>query len=428
MKTATESAQRAEHGPESPFTAMMAEFDAAAAALGIAPSVYGILRAPDREVSVSLPIVLDDGSFKVLTGYKVQHNQGLGPFLGPLLLKPGIGLDELRALAGWMTWECALLGIPFGGSAGGIPIDPLQMSRGEVERAIRRYTAGLLDLIGPERDIFMPDTGTDSGVMAWIMDTVSMHLRHTENAVVAGKPLALGGTLGSEDAGARGLLVVLEHALAHYSLPTQGARILIQGAGRVGGNAARLLHARGHKVCGLADENGALYDANGLDVPSILDARTANRYISQIEGAFEHLSLEQLVAKPCDVLLPCAVANTITAKNAANVQARLIVEGAHGPVSLPADEILAKRDVPVVPHILSNGGGVVSAYIEWVQNRQGLAWQADRVDKDMNYFMSEAWKAVVAHAQDRKLRLRKAAHQLAVMRVAHGSNLRGLYA
>ncbi len=413
---------------ESPFATMMSLFDEAAARLGIAPSNYAILRKPDREITVAVPIHLDDGSWTVFDGHRVQHNQGLGPFIGPLRLHAGMRVDELRALAGWMTWKCAVLNIPFGGAAGGIDIDCQAASRGELERAVRRYTADLLDFIGPDRDVLTPDIGTDEEVMAWVMDTVSNHLRQTENAVVMGKPLAMGGTRGGKDAVAQGLRVILRHALERYKIKESAVRVSIQGSGVVGGSLARILHSDGIRVCGLSDLGGALYREAGLDVPAILEWRDRHRSLAGFPGECEHLDNAELMVRPCDVLVPCAVANAIHSRNARDVQARMIVEGAHGPVSARADRILDDRGIPVVPDILANAGGVVTNYFEWVQNRQGLSWIEPVIAKRLTRFMSEAWDAVSEFQVRYGVRMRMAANMLAVQRVAEADRLRGIYA
>ena len=413
---------------ESPFKTMMSLFDEAAQQLGVDPANYAILRKPDREVTVSVPVQLPDRSWTVFDGYRVQHNQGLGPFIGPLRLSGTLKLDELRALAGWMTWKCALVNIPFGGSAGGIRIDPDAHERSVLERAVRRYTANLLDIIGPDRDILTPDLGTDETMMAWVMDTVSTHERHTENAVVTGKPLVLGGSLLGQEAVALGLQVIFELALERFSLPTKGANVVIQGAGVVGGALARLLHSAGQRIVGLGDSRTALHAEQGLDVPAILAWRKQHDTLEGAPGAHERIKSAELLKLPCDVLVPCAVANVIDSKNARGVQAKLIVEGAHGPVSDRADKALHGRGVPIVPDILANAGGVVADYFEWVQNRQGLSWDAPRLTSRLRRFMSEAWNEVQEVEQRYNVRTRLAAHMLAVQRVAKADLARGIYA
>lgn len=413
---------------ESPFATMMSLYDEAAALLGIEPSNYAILRKPDREVTVSVPIPLDDGSWAVFDGYRVQHNQGLGPFIGPMRLSAHVKIDELRALAAWMTWKCAVLNIPFGGAAGGIRINTKKRSRDEIERAVRRYTANLLDSIGPERDILSPDVGCDEEVMAWVMDTVSNHERHTENAIVTGKPLALGGSRGSIDAVAQGLRVILRLALERYRLEQDRPSVMIQGVGNVGGNLARLLHNDGYLVCGLSDVNLAIYNERGLDVPPILAWRERHGSLDECPGEFERLTNDQLLQRSCDVLIPCAVANTVHSRNAKGLLAKLVIEGAHGPVSARGDRILHDMGIPVIPDILANGGGVVIDYFEWVQNRQGLSWIEPVIRKRLSRFMTEAWNEVSSYQERYGVRMRMAAHMRAVERVALADQMRGIYA
>jgi glutamate dehydrogenase (NAD(P)+) len=413
---------------ESPFATMMGLFDEAAALVGIDGGNYQILRKPDREVAVAVPVQLDDGDWAVFDGYRVQHNQGLGPFIGPLRLHAGVNLDELRAVAGWMTWKCALINVPFGGAAGGIRISTARRSRDELERAVRRWTANLLDVLGPERDVVTPDVGTDEEVMAWVMDTISMHHRQTENASVTGKPASMGGSLSNREAVAQGLRVVLRLALERHGLRASGAEIVVQGAGRVGGTLARLLHAGGHKVIGLSDASGTIHNRRGLDVPAVLAQRAESGSLAKSGGAFERLSEAELLALDCDVLVPCAVPNAIHTKNVRSVKAKLVVEGVHGPVSARADRILHEQGVPVVPDILASAGGVVSDYFEWVQGRQGLAWLDEVLMKRLTRFMAEAWTAVCERQERHGVRMRMAANVLAVERVASADKVRGTYA
>lgn len=413
---------------ENPFSTMMASFDEAADKLGLDPDVYAILRKPDREIQVSLPVHLDDGTLTVFEGFRVQHNAGLGPYFGPLRVQGALKMDELRALAGWMTWKCAVLNIPFGGSAGGIRMSANRHSRGEVERAVRRYVSGLLHDIGPDRDIFSSDVATDEKIMAWVMDTVSMHARYTENAVVTGKPQSLGGTHGHADSVAQGLRCVLTPALALAGLPKTGARIVIQGAGMRGGVLAQALAEDGHKIVGLSDVHGAFYNERGLDVKALLDWRAKAGSLRGAAGTFDRISNEEMLTRPCDVLVPCAVAGTIHLRLARKIEAKLIVEGAHGAVSSRAERVLAERNVIVVPDILSTGGGAVVNYFEWVQNRAGYAWTPQTVHERLVRFMSEAWTEVEKLSKEQKVRLRMAAHMLAVRRVSQADRLRGVYA
>ncbi len=412
---------------ESPFATMMSAFDEAATELAIDPANYAILRKPDREIAVSLPILLDGGGVAVFDGWRVQHNMGLGPYCGPLRIAPRIEVDELRALAGWMTWSSALLGVPFGGSAGGIRLDPSLVSRKELERVIRRYTANLLDLIGPDRDIFAPDRSTDEAAMAWIMDTVSMHVRTTENAAVTGKPLELGGSRGNLDAAAHGLSKIVAHARERLGLPAQ-LSVIIQGAGSRGARLAARLFESGHRVVGISDLHGGFFDERGLDVASLATWRAQHGSLADAPGKFERLSIEALNERACDVFVPCAIANAVHAENAARVRAKVIVEGAHGAVSAPAERALDSRGIEIVPAILALGGTTLLHYFEWVQNRTGYAWPEREVDANLERFLAEAWRAVCALADQRRTNLRRAATMLAVQRVVQADRTRGIFA
>jgi glutamate dehydrogenase (NAD(P)+) len=413
---------------ENPISTTMASFDEAADKLGLDPDVYAILRKSDREVQISVPVPLDNGTLAVFDGYRVQHNAGLGPYFGPLRVQPDLTLDELRALAGWMTWKCAVLSIPFGGSAGGIRMNPKRHSRVELERAVRRYVSSFLTDIGPDRDIFSSDVATDESIMAWVMDTVSMHARHTENAVVTGKPRELGGTLGHSGSVAQGLRLILKPALALCDLPPSGARIMIQGAGTRGSLLAQALSADGHKIIGLSDIHGALYNEKGLDVPTILTSREVRGDLRGAPGKYERITNEEMLTRSSDVFMPCAVAGSIHLRNARTVQMKLVVEGAHASVSARADRVLAERGITVVPDILASGGGAVVNYFEWVQNRAGYSWQPDVVQHRLERFMQTAWNEVSQIAEEQNVRLRMAAHMVAVRRVSQADRLRGIYA
>ena len=422
-----DDAPSAPSSDENAFVTMMASFDAAAERLGLDPSLYAILRKPDREIHVSVPTPLDRGGLAIFDGYRVQHNTGMGPYFGPLRIGASLTLDELRALAGWMTWKCSLLDIPFGGSAGGIRVDAGEISPAELERAVRRYVSVLVSDLGQDHDVFSSERVTDSRVMAWVMDTMSMHSRFTENAVVCGKPLALGGTLGHVDAVAQGVRTLLPSALEFAGLPPAGARIMIQGAGTRGGNLLRLLSSD-HTIVGFSDVHGALYNENGLDCAAILDWLAEHGHLADCTGDFDEMSNERMLARPCDVFIPCAVDTVVRKKNAPGLQARLVVEATNGPISSNADRILAERGIIVVPDILATGGGAIVNYFEWVQNRAGYAWPLDRVQKRMARMLSAAWSEVVALAQAEKVPLRTAAHMVAVRNVAGAGRLRGLYA
>ncbi|MEZ5980519.1 MAG: Glu/Leu/Phe/Val dehydrogenase [Planctomycetota bacterium] len=415
---------------ETPFASVMSLFDEAAMKLGVDQDDYQRLRRPDREIACAVPVRLDSGRLSIFDGWRVQHNQGLGPTMGPLRMDPGLKLDDLRALAAWMTWKCAVVNVPFGGAAGGIKINTKRRTKDEVERSVRRYTANLLDVLGPDSDIISPDSASDEYAMAWVLDTVSLHSGHTTNAVVTGKPVTLGGSQGLRDGTARGLRVVLRLALERLRIGSMQHRpvVVIQGAGHVGGNLARLLHGAGFVVAGISDVAGAIYNEDGLAVPELLAHREQFGSLVDCKVEGERLSNEELLERPCDVLVPCAVANAINSRNAAAVRTKLIVEGAHGPVSARADRILEERGIPVVPDILANAGGVVTNYFEWVQNRQGLNWVPDLVARRRKRFMQEAWNDVVAFKEKYDVRLRTAAHMLAVQRVVKADGLRGVYA
>jgi glutamate dehydrogenase (NAD(P)+) len=412
----------------SPFKTMMASFDEAAGLLGLHQQEYLVLRKPDREISVSVPIRMDDGSFRVFDGYRVQHNMGLGPFLGPVRLAADLRLEELRALAAWMTWKCAVLGVPFGGAAGGIGVDRGALSKNELERVVRRWTASLLGDIGGDRDVLAPEFASDEDIMAWALDTVSEHERSTANPAVTGKPEALGGSAGHHDAVAQGLRIILRLAAARHGLDPSRLDVLIQGSGVVGGNLARILHAEGHRVVGLSDVNTSLYSPDGLDVPMLLGHRATHGHLpTQVTGA-RTLESKRFLEQPCHVLAPCAVSNALTQENAERIQAALVIEGAHGPTTPAADAVLGRRGIPVVPDILANGGNVVVSYFEWVQNRTGFKWLGEVVDARLRRMMREAWDGVLAVQDEHRCSLRMAAHIRAVKRVAEADQARGLYA
>ena len=413
---------------ETPFATMMSSFDEAAHTVGVEPAEYQILRKCDREIAFSVPVRLDDGTMEVLDGFRIQHNAGLGPFIGPLRIASDIKIVELRALAAWMTWKCAVLNVPFGGAAGGLRFDAREHSSGELERAVRRYTANLLTDVGPERDVFMRDVGSDAQTMAWVLDTVSSHARVTENAAVTGKPIEIGGTQGHQDAVAQGLRVILRLAVDRFDLPPKGMKVIIQGAGTVGGNLARILSEDGYRVCGISDVHGAFYNPEGLDVSAILDWRRERGSLLDCPGDFERLTNRELLTRPCEVLIPCATANAVHSKVAAEVQCKLIVEGAHGPVSSRADKVLKERGISVVPDILANGGGVVMSYFEWVQNRMGYSWIMPVIEKRLRRFMAEGWNSVMKTQQEYDVTMRQAASVLAVKRVSAADELRGIYA
>jgi len=412
---------------DDPFSSMMKQFDEAAALIGLAPDVYRVLRAPDLEFRFALPVAGDDGSIQVFDGYRIQHNISLGPCLGGFRLDAHLTREELRALAAWTTWKCAALNVPFGGSMGGVNFNPRRHKPETTERVVRRYTSGVLDLIGPQRDILFPDLHCDQQVMAWVLDTWSMHARHTENAVVVGKPLGLGGTLGRESAIGRGVAAVTEARLG--DLGREGpARVVIQGAGEVGAQVAREMVRRGHSVVGIGDLHGALYREDGLDLEAALAYRNDPRHrtVAGFREA-ENLTPAELLALECDVLIPAATANQITRHNAAGIRARLLVEAANGPTTAAGERVLLEKGIPIVPDILGNAGAVLIAYFEWVQNRGGFQWPESLVHKRLDRMVLDAYRRARKVAEERRVGLRLAACVLGVERVARFDELRGIY-
>lgn len=407
------------------FGSMMSRFDEAAQLLGLDPDLYTLLRRPDREFKFAIPVADDDGNIEVFHGFRIRHNLSLGPCLGGLRLDRDLKRDQLRALAAWTTWKCAALGVPFGGAMGGIDFDPRDHGRDVTEKAVRRYTAGVIDLIGPERDILFPDLHCDEQIMAWCLDTYSMHMRHTENAVVVGKPAGLGGTQLRDSAIGRGVRVLMEKRLADMGI-TSKARVVIQGAGTVAGQVARELDAFGHSIVAMGDVRGAVFKEDGLDVPAVLAHRRAEGTVVGF-GESEAITRDQLLALDCDVLVPAAVARQITHENATTIQASLVVEAANGPTTRKADEILQERGIPVVPDLLGNAGAILIAYFEWVQNRMGYMWSREEVEGRLDRMILEAYERARKEAGERKVGLRLATCMLGVERVAYFDRLRGIY-
>ncbi len=410
-----------------PWLAAEARFDEAAARLGLDDGLRKVLRLPSREMTVNIPVQLDDGRIEVFTGYRVQHSIARGPAKGGIRFAPNVTLDEVRALAAWMTWKCAVVNIPFGGGKGGVICDPRVLSEGELERITRRYTAELIDFIGPEKDVPAPDMNTNEQTMAWIMDTYSMHMRHTVTAVVTGKPLDLGGSLGRTEATGRGCMIVTLQALKRYGLEPASTRVVVQGLGNVGGMASKLMHERGFKIVSNIEVDGAVYNANGIDIPRLLEYRHRTGSILGFPGA-EEIGREEAMFLDCDVLLPAATENVITSRNAAKIRAKILCEGANGPTTPAADLILAANGVFVIPDILANAGGVTVSYFEWVQDRQGYFWNEELVNTRLEELMVANFDQVVAYAGKHSVNNRIAAYMLAIDRVAFAVKLRGIYA
>jgi glutamate dehydrogenase (NAD(P)+) len=394
--------------------------------LGLDEGMYELLAAPRREITVSIPLRRDDGSVEVITGHRVQHNYSRGPGKGGLRYAPDVNLDEVRALAMWMTWKCALLDVPYGGAKGGVAIDPRHYSAAELERVTRRYTSEIAPLIGPAHDIPAPDVGTDEQTMAWMMDTYSVNFGHTVLGVVTGKPISLGGSLGRASATSRGVVIVALQALAHVGLAPRAATAAVQGFGKVGRGAARFLADAGVTVRAVSDQYGGVQHADGLDVAALEAHVDATGSVVGFAGA-EPIENADLLELDVDLLVPAAVEGVINGSNAERVRARLVVEGANGPTTAEADAVLAERGVVVVPDILANAGGVIVSYFEWVQANQAYWWTEDEVEGRLADRMTAAWQHVLAHSRSLDLTLRAAATSLAVKRVADAHLQRGLY-
>ena len=412
---------------ENPFESMMQRFDEAANSLDLDPNIYKILRWPNREITLYIPVMMDDGNYQVFTGYRVQHNFARGPAKGGVRYSPDVSLDEVRALAAWMTWKCAVVNIPFGGAKGGIICEPRDMSPAELERLTRRYTAELLDFIGPEKDVPAPDMNTNEQTMAWMMDTYSMHARHLVTAAVTGKPIEIGGSRGRKEATGRGLLFVCNEACKKFGFKIADTRVVIQGAGNVGGTAALLMHQEGYRVIGLADITGALYNPNRLDVPGVLAYLKENKTVEGYIEA-EHISTAELLELECEILMPAATENQITTHNADRIRCRILAEGANGPTTADADEIISAKKIFVIPDILANAGGVTVSYFEWVQDRMGFFWNEETVNTRLHEIMVSSFNDVVGFANKYQVNTRLAAYMLAIDRVAYDTRLRGIYA
>jgi glutamate dehydrogenase (NAD(P)+) len=412
---------------ENPFESMMERFDHAAQLLQLDPDLYKVLRVPNREVTVYIPVFMDDGHIEVFTGYRVQHNFARGPAKGGIRFAPNVTLDEIRALAAWMTWKCAVVNIPFGGAKGGVICDPSHMSSGELERMTRRYTAELIDFIGPERDVPAPDMNTNEQTMAWIMDTYSMHARHTVTAVVTGKPIDLSGSKGRHEATGRGCLVVVNEAAKKFKLNKPETRVVIQGSGNVGGVAAELMQEAGYRVVALSDIHGGIYNPQGLDVKTALAYLAKHKSYERYPEA-EPVSNMELLELDCDVLLPAATENQITSSNADRIKCKILCEGANGPTTAAADDILERKGVFVIPDILANAGGVTCSYFEWVQDRMGYFWKEQVVNERLEDIIVESFQEIVRYAESHNVNMRIAAYMLAIDRVAQSTKVRGIYA
>jgi len=410
-----------------PWEAQAARFDFAARKLNLEEGLWKMLRTPSRELIVHFPVAMDNGHMEMFTGFRVQHSIARGPGKGGIRYAPDVSLDEVRALASWMTWKCAVVNIPFGGAKGGVICDPKSMSRGELERLTRRYTSEIIDIIGPEKDVPAPDMNTNEQTMAWVMDTYSMHHGHTVTSVVTGKPLNLGGSRGRTEATGRGVQTICDESMRYLKMPIDGCRVVIQGFGNVGANAARLMMERGYKIVGIAEFDGGLLNPKGIDIRQLLDYKRRNNTILGFTGA-EATPSDELLVSDCEILIPAARENVITSRNAGQIKARIVVEGANGPTTAVADDILAEKRVFVMPDILANAGGVTASYFEWVQDRQGYFWKEADVNERMESILRDSFDDVVRYSEAHNVNNRIAAYMLAIDRVAQTIRQRGIYA
>ncbi|MFN2565933.1 MAG: Glu/Leu/Phe/Val dehydrogenase [Gemmatimonadaceae bacterium] len=412
---------------ENPFEAMMSRFDRAAQLLDLEPGLYKVLRHPEKQIIVSVPVQMDNGEVEVYTGYRVLYNTSRGPAKGGIRFDLNVTLEEVKALAAWMTWKCAVVNLPFGGAKGGVVCDPLRMSVGELERLTRRYTAGIIATLGPDSDVPAPDVNTNERVMAWIMDTYSMHVRHTVTAVVTGKPVEMGGSLGRREATGRGCMIVTKEALGHLGMPIAGSSVAVQGFGNVGSVAAQLLAREGCRIVGISDRSGAFYNRKGIDVPAAAAYLRQHRALEGFPGG-DPISNDELLTLDVDVLVPAALENVITSRNAGKIRAKIICEGANGPTTAGADSVLEEKGVFVIPDILANAGGVTVSYFEWVQDRGGYFWSEDVVNQRLTEIMVRSFHDVLHLSRQHKVNMRTAAYMVSINRVATVHRLRGIYA
>jgi glutamate dehydrogenase (NAD(P)+) len=410
-----------------PWEAQSARFDFAAQKLNLDEGLWKVLRYPNRELIVHIPVSMDTGKLEVFTGFRVQHSIARGPAKGGVRFSPDVTLDEVRALASWMTWKCAVVNIPFGGAKGGIICDPHRMSQGELERMTRRYTAELVEFIGPEKDVPAPDMNTNEQIMAWMMDTYSMHMRQTVTAVVTGKPINIGGSRGRREATGRGIMIVSNEAIKKLGMRPEDTRVIVQGFGNVGSNCARLMAQAGYMIIGIIELDGAIFNSRGIDIEGLWKHRERTGSIIRFPEA-EEADPAELMLTECGILIPAATENQITSRNAARVKCRILAEGANGPTTAAADEILGDKGVMIIPDILCNAGGVTTSYFEWVQDRQGYFWKESVVNEQLEDIMISAFHDVVRYAENHNVNNRIAAYMLAIDRVAYTIRQRGIYA
>jgi glutamate dehydrogenase (NAD(P)+) len=402
------------------------QFDLAAEKLGLDPGIRAVLREPRRELTVHFPVKMDDGTVRVFTGYRVQHNLSRGPAKGGIRYHQNVTLDEVKALAMWMTWKCAVVGIPYGGGKGGIIVDPKKLSRRELEGMTRRFATEISIIIGPERDIPAPDVNTNAQTMAWIMDTYSMHVGYTVPAVVTGKPISLGGSEGRNEATARGAVYCVAEAAKHLNLDLHGAKVVVQGFGNAGSIAAQLMVKEGSTVIAVSDSQGGIHNEKGLDVERVIAWKQEHGTVVGFPGSRE-VSNQEILEIPCDVLIPAALENQLTAKNAGRVQAKIVAEAANGPTTPEADATLYERGIFLIPDILCNAGGVTVSYFEWVQDLNRDHWSEAQVNAKLKEIMTKAFGETLALAERHEVNMRTGAYLLSVDRVASATALRGLY-
>jgi glutamate dehydrogenase (NAD(P)+) len=413
---------------ENPFENAQHQFDIAAEMLGLDQGIRRILRVPKLELSVNFPVKMDDGSIQIYTGYRVHHNIARGPAKGGLRFHPAVDIDEVRALAMWMTWKCALVNIPYGGAKGGVVVDPHKLSLGELERLTRRFATEISVLIGPERDIPAPDVGTNAQVMAWFMDTISMHRGYTVPAVVTGKPVDVFGSLGRSNATGRGISIIAREAANYLGFKLEQTTVVIQGCGNVGSVAADMLSKMGARIIAVSDASGGYYSRAGLNIPALIQYTRKHRSLRGYTGAdVEQISNAELLELECGILVPAALENQITIRNADRIRARIIVEGANGPTTPAADEVLYERGIFVVPDILANAGGVTVSYFEWVQGLQEFFWSEEEINERLERIMVRSFSSVLEMALTHRVSLRTAAYMIAVKRVADATMIRGIY-
>ncbi len=409
------------------FRLAVAQFDQAAEAMKLDPNLRERLKLPQRSMVVSLPVRMDDGRVEVFTGYRVQHDSARGPCKGGIRYHPGVNLGEVAALAMWMTWKCALAGLPYGGAKGGIQVAPKKLSRAELQRLTRRYAAEIFPLIGPDKDVPAPDVGTDAQVMSWIMDTYSQQVGYAVPGVVTGKPLSLGGSLGREEATGRGVVYVTLEALRHLNLPIEQATVAIQGFGNVGSHTALIMQQQGARVIAVSDVSGGIYNANGLDVPELIRRYRGRDQTLRDTKLGEAITNDELLQLDCTVLVPAALSEQITDKNAARLRCRILAEGANGPTTLDADRILEEKGVFIIPDILANSGGVIVSYFEWVQDLQRFFWSAADIQRRLQDIITSAFQRTLHFSTERRTSMRMAALMSGIDQVAQAHLERGLY-